>query len=163
MLIQPLFQPKRKMSSIVQSGSENLDSSIDNVSVESENEDLHRQLTAQYGKILDKLIEMQRIDQAEVLVNSLKAPNTIIYTILMKAYVKAKDTEKAQALMAKMEASTDHQPCLVTYNTFLQCAFEAGDYPLAKQIFGTIKQKDIFSYSIQILFLLKRGTFPIND
>jgi len=145
------------MSSIVQSGSENLDSSIDNVSVESENEDLHRQLTAQYGKILDKLIEMQRIDQAEVLVNSLKAPNTIIYTILMKAYVKAKDTEKAQALMAKMEASTDHQPCLVTYNTFLQCAFEAGDYTLAKQIFGTIKQKDIFSYSIQILFLLKRG------
>ena len=33
--------------------------------------------------------------QAEHLVNSLKTPNTIIYTILMKAYVKAKDIEKA--------------------------------------------------------------------
>jgi|688.fasta_scaffold2661689_1 pentatricopeptide repeat protein len=51
---------------------------------------------------------MKRIDQAEHLVNSLKTPNTIIYTILMKAYVKAKDIEKAQALMTKMEASTSH-------------------------------------------------------
>jgi hypothetical protein len=83
------------MSSIVQTSEENLDSSIDNVSVQSDNEDLHRQLTTQYGKILDKLIEMKRIDQAEHLVNSLKTPNTIIYTILMKAYVKAKDIEKA--------------------------------------------------------------------
>lgn len=31
---------------------------MDNVSIESENEDLQRQLTTQYGKILDKLIEM---------------------------------------------------------------------------------------------------------
>ena len=38
---------------------------------------------------------MQRIDQAELLVDSLKSPSTIIYTILMKAYVKAKDLEKA--------------------------------------------------------------------
>jgi pentatricopeptide repeat protein len=51
------------------------------------------------------LIELQRIDQAELLVDSLKAPNTIIYTILMKAYVKAKDLEKATNLMTRMEAS----------------------------------------------------------
>jgi len=56
-----------------------------------------------------------------------------------------------------MEASTNMKPCLVTYNTFLQCAFETGDYNFAKKIFDNLKQKDIFSYSIQILFLLKKG------
>jgi len=60
-----------------------------------------------------------------------------------------------------MEASTNMKPCLVTYNTFLQCAFETGDYNFAKKIFDNLKQKDIFSYSIQILFLLKKGL--IND
>lgn len=116
----------------MQQSTENLDSSMDNVSIESENEDLQRQLTTQYGKILDKLIEMQRVDQAELLVDSLKNPSTIIYTILMKAYVKAKNMDKATALMHKMEQSTTHQPCLVTYNTFLQCALETGDYSVAK-------------------------------
>jgi len=60
-LIQPLFQPKMKPS-ILKTSEEQLDSSMDNISVEIENQELQIKLTNQYGKILDKLIQMGRID-----------------------------------------------------------------------------------------------------
>jgi hypothetical protein len=68
-----------------------LNSSLDNQSQSSydaNDDDLQEQFSFQYGKIIDKLIEMKHIDKAEKLVESLKNPSTIIYTILMKAYVQ---------------------------------------------------------------------------
>lgn len=44
-------------------------------------------MATQYGKILDKLISLNQIEQAEKLFYSLKNPSTVMYTILLKAYV----------------------------------------------------------------------------
>ena len=56
-----------------------------------------------------------------------------------------------------MESNHQIPPVLVTYNTYLHCAFKCSNYPLAKKIFKNMKDKDIFTYSINNLFLLKKG------
>lgn len=75
----------------------------------------------------------------------------------MKAYVQNRDIEKATKLIQKMEANPRIHPVLVTYNTYLHCAFRSNNYQLAREIFKNMKQKDIFTYSINNLFLLKKG------
>jgi pentatricopeptide repeat protein len=49
----------------------------------------------------------------------------------MKAYVQSRDIEKATKLIEKMEESEKFAPVLVTYNTYLNCAFKSNNYPLA--------------------------------
>ncbi len=114
-------------------------------------------MLTQYGKILQRFIESKNIEQAEKLVLSLEKPNTIIYTILMKAYTTNKDMEKATALLRKMESDPKIQPVQVTYNTYLHCAFRSNNYEFAWTFFKNLKSKDIFTYSISNLYLLKKG------
>jgi len=74
---------------------------------------------------------MRQLEQAEKLVESIKCPNSIIYTILMKAYVQSRNFEKAKLLLEKMEKNPDIAPVIVTYNTFLTCAFKTNNYEVA--------------------------------
>lgn len=56
-----------------------------------------------------------------------------------------------------MEKNPQIAPVVVTYNTFLHCAFRSNNYGLAKHVFCQMKEKDIFTYSINNLYLLKKG------
>jgi pentatricopeptide repeat protein len=75
----------------------------------------------------------------------------------MKAYTTNKDMEKATALLRKMESDPKIQPVQVTYNTYLHCAFRSNNYEFAWTFFKNLKSKDIFTYSISNLYLLKKG------
>ena len=75
----------------------------------------------------------------------------------MKAYTINKDIDKATALINKMESDPKIFPVQVTYNTYFHCAFRSNNYDLAWKIFKNLKSKDIFTYSINNLYLLKRG------
>jgi pentatricopeptide repeat protein len=94
------------------------DSSFDDTT---EEEDLRKMMMSQYGKILYRLIETKQIEQAEKLLKSIKKPNSIIYTIMMKAYAMNRDVPKATALLNEMKSRPDCQPVQVTYNTYLHC------------------------------------------
>lgn len=56
-----------------------------------------------------------------------------------------------------MEENPEIAPVQVTYNTYLHIAFKCNNYNLAKKIFKNMKEKDIYTYSINNLFLLKKG------
>lgn len=114
-------------------------------------------MMSQYGKILYRLIETKHIEHAEKLLQTIKKPNTIIYTIMMKAYAMNKDAAKAAALLSEMKTKPDCQPVQVTYNTYLHCLHRAQRYKEALAFFKTMPMKDIFSYSIQNLYMLKKG------
>jgi len=59
----------------------------------------------------------------EFIAKNIKTPNIYIYSLLMKAYTKSQDFEKAQNLLSFLETS-ECKPNDVIYNTFLQCAIE---------------------------------------
>ena len=103
---------------------------------------------------MNKLIKLNKIEEADKLVASIDSPHTYIYTIQMKGYTKSKDLPKATELLHKMIDSS-HPPNLVTYNTYLTCALRAQDLPTARQIFTSMTEKDIITYSTYIRGLLK--------
>jgi pentatricopeptide repeat protein len=78
------------------------------------------------------------------------AGSTYIYSLLMKGYVKSINFEKAEKLLKKMEGSAIFHPNKITYNTFVQCAMAAGRVQEARQVFMTMPDRDIITFSIYL-------------
>lgn len=84
-VIRPLFKRKSKKYQM-KLHSHHIESSDESICDDAEELEVRKMMMAQYGKILFRLIENKNIDQAEKLVEQISTPNTIIFTILMKAY-----------------------------------------------------------------------------
>lgn len=109
----------------------------------------------QQSIILEKLIQLNKISLVEQLLPKLP-PSTYLFSLLMKGYVRSNDFAKAQELLKKMEESEGFRPNNVTYNTFVQCAMQAGKVEEAKEVFVRMPERDIITFSIYISGLFER-------
>lgn len=58
-----------------------------------------------------------------------------------------------------MQASEKNKPVQVTLNTYLHCLYRANRHEMALSFFKSMESKDIYTYSINNLYLLKKGKY----
>jgi pentatricopeptide repeat protein len=110
-----------------------------------------------YGCLIDACVKNEEYSIAWDLYNGMKkngiAPNTIIYTIMIKGFARSRELNNALSILDEMSKSSDTAPNNITYNSLLDCCVKCRRLDKALEIFKQMKERntpDLISYSILI-------------
>ena len=102
-----------------------------------------------FGCLIDACVRNSQIHKAESIFHEIVtqgsiAPNTVIYTTMIKAYSRTFNIQKALEIyyiMISPEGQEKIEPNIITFNSIIDCCVRCGEIDQATQIFEYMRNK----------------------